>query len=223
MAEITLLRHGQASFGAANYDQLSELGYQQAEWLGEHLRALEKSYDKVIIGSMARHRQTADSLYQGLNTSIEFTTDPGLNEYIFQGLLTPLKESHSHLWVDTGNAKRDYNDNLKNALIYWMNGEIETDGLDSWESFKERVIGAFETARSSAAKRILLVSSGGPIAVILAHVLGLNHASLRELNMQIRNTSTHRILYNRTNMALDSYNDVAHLQHPLRQHAITFS
>jgi broad specificity phosphatase PhoE len=30
MGQIYLVRHGQASFGSANYDQLSELGHEQA-------------------------------------------------------------------------------------------------------------------------------------------------------------------------------------------------
>ncbi len=30
MSELYLVRHAQASFGAANYDQLSDLGHQQS-------------------------------------------------------------------------------------------------------------------------------------------------------------------------------------------------
>ena len=37
MSELYLVRHAQASFGAANYDQLSDLGHQQSRWLGDHL------------------------------------------------------------------------------------------------------------------------------------------------------------------------------------------
>jgi len=59
MAEITLLRHAQASFGADNYDQLSELGHRQAQWLGQHLRNPGKGFDRLVMGSMVRHRETA--------------------------------------------------------------------------------------------------------------------------------------------------------------------
>jgi len=34
MAELYLIRHGQASFGAEDYDQLSSLGKTQCELLG---------------------------------------------------------------------------------------------------------------------------------------------------------------------------------------------
>jgi broad specificity phosphatase PhoE len=36
MGNIYLVRHGQASFGAENYDQLSTLGQQQSQRLGEY-------------------------------------------------------------------------------------------------------------------------------------------------------------------------------------------
>lgn len=90
MAEITLVRHGQASFGSENYDQLSELGIQQSIWLGEHLKRLNYSFDRVVMGTMARHRQTAEGILRGLGSSLSIETHSGLNEYNFQGLLTPL-------------------------------------------------------------------------------------------------------------------------------------
>ena len=34
MSLVYLVRHAQASFGARDYDRLSELGRQQARWLG---------------------------------------------------------------------------------------------------------------------------------------------------------------------------------------------
>lgn len=228
MAEITLLRHGQASFGASNYDQLSELGYQQAYWLGEHLQGLGKTFDRVVLGTMVRHRQTADSFFEGYLSASgaerpDYCYDAGLNEYQFQGLLTPFRELYPGDYSASGDARRDYYDNLKQALGHWMAGRIESDGLDSWSSFRERVWGVFDAACESDAKRTLVVTSGGPIATILARILRLDHTAICELNMQIRNTSTSRILHNRQTFALDSFNDVAHLQQPQRQDAITFA
>lgn len=42
MTHITLIRHGQANTEArdeVSYDRLSELGHQQAAWLGAHLES----------------------------------------------------------------------------------------------------------------------------------------------------------------------------------------
>lgn len=228
MAEITLVRHGQASFGAANYDQLSDLGQQQAIWLGEHLARLGQTFDRVVMGTMARHRQTAEGLLQGLGIDLEPHTHAGLNEYDFQGLLTPLREQHPHLWRDTNHAKRDYYFNMKQALAFWMDGTIKDDGQDSWNRFCQRISEGFKYSYASApnspqAKRTLVVSSGGPISVILAAVLKHDHATTQNITLQIKNSSCSKLLYNGNNFTLDSFNDVSHLLTPDKQSAITFS
>jgi len=41
MSELYLIRHGQASFGTADYDRLSEKGIRQASVLGDHLADLD--------------------------------------------------------------------------------------------------------------------------------------------------------------------------------------
>jgi len=223
MAEITLVRHGQASFGTDNYDRLSNIGHRQARWLGKHWRQLDKHFDRVITGTMVRHHETAQGVLAGLEKALPIDAHPGLNEYDFQGLLTPLKEQHPAHWVETGHAKRDYYHNMKQALSYWMDGTIATDGKDSWATFCERIQAAFAFALDSGAKRTLMVSSGGPISVILQSVLQLDNARTRDLTLQIKNSSTHKLLYNGTALTLDSFNDVSHLQSADKQHAITFS
>ena len=57
MGEITLVRHGQANSAAtdeAGYDKLSELGHQQAAWLGDWINAHDGPFDAVFSGSL-RH------------------------------------------------------------------------------------------------------------------------------------------------------------------------
>lgn len=236
MTEITLLRHGQASFGSANYDQLSELGQQQSIWLGEHLRQLHSSFDRIVIGSMQRHRQTAEGLLQGLfeGTSLQEKTTAGgerpelechagFNEYSFNGLLEPLRQQHPDRWQASDHAKRDYYHNMKLALNLWMDGSINDDGQDSWESFCQRIYAGFDYACDTTAKRILIVTSGGPIAVILARVLKLDRTTTADLTLQIKNSSTSTLLYNGTDFTLDSFNNISHLLTAQRQHALTFS
>jgi len=57
MAELYLVRHGQASFGADNYDQLSLLGKQQGQLLGEYFAERKIVFDHVLVGTMNRPRQ----------------------------------------------------------------------------------------------------------------------------------------------------------------------
>jgi broad specificity phosphatase PhoE len=56
---LLLVRHGQASLGAANYDQLSELGHRQARATGARLARADLVVDRVICGALARQRETA--------------------------------------------------------------------------------------------------------------------------------------------------------------------
>ena len=223
MAEITLVRHGQASFGADNYDSLSDVGHQQSRWLGNHWRKLEKRFDRVVTGTMVRHEETAAGILQGLGQSLTIVGHYGLNEYDFQGLLYPFKAQYPALWMETGHAKHDYYHNIKQALSYWMDGTIATDGKDSWENFCERVQTAFAFVLDTDAKRTLVISSGGPIAVILQLVLMLNDERTCDLSLQIKNSSCHKLLYNGSQLTLDSFNDVGHLLTDDKRHAITFS
>ncbi|MCA0900535.1 histidine phosphatase family protein [Microbulbifer agarilyticus] len=252
MAEIILIRHGQASFGADNYDRLSALGRQQSILLGQHLKDYGQRFDRLICGTMVRHAETADGILQGLGQPVPIESTALLNEYRFQSLLSQLKAQYPTRWVDTGDARRDYYQNIKLALTYWMQGAIQTDGKDSWRSFRQRVREGFSFASGPGARRTLLVSSGGPIAVILASVLGLDDKRLRNLTLQVKNTSASRLLYSRSNSAsaasapslpgtststsprilpavspdrftLDGFNDVGHLLSVEQPHNVTFA
>ena len=65
MGTLYLVRHGQASFGADDYDQLSALGRRQSVRLGEYLRSKGLSFDAVLTGTLRRHAQTWDGIAEG--------------------------------------------------------------------------------------------------------------------------------------------------------------
>ena len=87
MAQIYLVRHGQASFGSQNYDQLSVLGSEQAKHLGRWWAARDLSVSRVVTGKLQRHLQTARACIaemqgkpeQELNTD-SWHSDIGFNE-----------------------------------------------------------------------------------------------------------------------------------------------
>ncbi|GGD60606.1 histidine phosphatase family protein [Lacimicrobium alkaliphilum] len=223
MSVITLVRHGQASFGCKNYDQLSALGKQQSVWLGEHWQQLDRRFDHVITGNMHRHHQTASGILQGLADDALPEPLEGLNEYNFEGLLTPLKQQHPGDWIDTGRPRKDYYYNMKHALDYWARGTIEDDGTDSWSSFNQRVTDSFHRICDGEHKKPLIVSSGGVIATIISALLGLRPAQAIELSLQIKNTAVSTFLYNGKDFSLTSFNDLSHLLSPDKQSHITYS
>ena len=70
MTLVLVVRHGQASFGADDYDQLSPLGRRQAVRLGEYFRAKGMRFEAALVGTLNRHAQTFDGIAEGLRELI---------------------------------------------------------------------------------------------------------------------------------------------------------
>ena len=62
MSDLYLVRHGQGSFGSANYDKLSELGCEQSKLLGEHFAGIGAKIDCIYAGTLQRQHETAELL-----------------------------------------------------------------------------------------------------------------------------------------------------------------
>lgn len=223
MGEILLIRHGQASFGADNYDQLSANGWAQARALGEYFREREIRFDRVITGSMLRHRETLEGiLLDGLELEPEI--EPGLNEYDFhtlvQGYLQQFPAEQSLNLQDS----RVFYRQLRITLAAWADGSLQTGLPESWADFEGRIQASLEMLRAQAdAQRVLVVSSGGAISMLVRAVLGLAVAQMISMNLQMANTGITRMLFKGDKVLLQSWNAVPHLDHPKTQHLITFT
>ena len=69
MGVVLLVRHGQASFGADDYDVLSEIGWEQSRVLGRYLAERDLRPDVLLRGGMRRHRETAEGMVEGAGWS----------------------------------------------------------------------------------------------------------------------------------------------------------
>ncbi len=226
MSEFYLVRHGQASFGKENYDQLSDLGYEQALWLGQHLKQIGTQFDRVVIGSMLRHRQTAQNICEGLQLDVPFDIHEGLNEYDFSALAQAyMIQCPQDLPKDGVKVSRqDYYRLLKKALKLWSNDELRGDIPERFGEFKQRVVDALGFIKSiPAGERTLVVSSGGPIAMSMCHILKLSDEEMIRLNLQVKNTSFSQFFYNPKSIQLNSFNCTAHLESKEHLHGITYS
>ena len=221
MAELFLVRHGQASFGADDYDQLSGLGEQQSFWLGQYFAERHIEFDKIIIGTQLRHQQTAQHLCRGLGQEQIFDQHAGLNEYDFYAITEAMERQYPQHMSHAKGDKRSYYKALKQALALWSRDQL--DGVpETWKAFMARVADAQQFIQQSNAKRVLVVSSGGPIAALTHQVLECPTATAIELNMQIRNTSVCHYFFNRESIRLASFNNISHLDQPGRTDAITY-
>lgn len=213
MGEIVLIRHGQANRHAndeAGYDRLSDLGKRQAEWLGEWLARREKAFDRVLSGSLKRHVATAEAM--GLDAP---DIDGRLNEMDYFNLGAALQDRHG---VPMPESPESYAAHVVQVMEAWHRAEIE--GNESFASFEARVAAVLDEAARPGV-RVLAVTSGGVIGMVVRHLLELDPRQLARILLPIFNTSVHRIHVTPHGAYLAGFNAIPHLERDDRAHART--
>ncbi|MCO1335579.1 histidine phosphatase family protein [Microbulbifer sp. OS29] len=224
MAEFILVRHGQASFGADNYDNLSEIGWQQSRWLGEYWRDRGIGFDRLICGDLLRHRQTTEGIYEGLEISkkASYSVFPQLNEFDFLAVVRLYGALYPDRVPGPDASRVDFYRFLKQGMLAWAGGEIAPQ--ESWIDFEARIAEVRKNiCDSPKGSRTLIVSSGGAIAMMLTQVLGGPVSTVANLNMQIQNTAISHLFFSAENISLHSFNHVPHLNRDKRREYITYS
>lgn len=213
MGTLYLVRHGQASFGAADYDQLSELGRKQSERLGRYWRERGITFDAVLTGTLRRHAQTWEGIAAGAAYDNSVQALKGLNEYDSEAVIAAIHPQPLQK-PDTPELYRHHFRLLRDGLRQWMNGVVSPRGMPSYDDFLAGVTGALDQVRRNYEGNVLIVSSGGPIATAVGHVLGTPPETTIELNMRIRNSAVSEFNYNPKRHSLLSFNTLPHLDQP---------
>ena len=222
MGTLYLVRHGQASFGADDYDCLSALGERQSLRLGEHFRLRGLRFEAAITGTLKRQQQTLAGISEGLGSSIATQLWPGLNEYDSHALIAAI---HPQPLAKPDNPEmvRQYFRLLRQSLQQWMAGTSEPVGMPRYADFVAGVAGALDHVRSQHTGDVLMVSSGGPISNAIGQVLGTSAEGVIDLNMRIFNSAVSELTFNPKRHALVSYNTLPHLELPQYADWITHS
>jgi broad specificity phosphatase PhoE len=211
MGTLYLVRHGQASFGAADYDQLSPLGRQQSERLGAWFRARGLRFDAVLTGTLRRHVQTLAGIETGLQVRHDALALPGLNEYDSAAVVRGIHPGPIAA-AETPEQVRQHFRLLRSGLQQWMAGATQPAGMPSHADFVAGVVQALDLVRAQQAEgTTLIVSSGGPIATAIGHVLGLGAEATIELNLHIRNSALSEFKVGPKRHTLISFNTLPHL------------
>ena len=225
MGTLYLVRHGQASFGAADYDQLSALGQRQCERLGEHLRARGLRFEATFSGTLRRQVQSLDAIAAGLCGAPAPLRLPGLNEYDAEAIV---RARHPELPpppdpADPAAAYRHHFRLLREGLAAWMAGRSAPQGMPPHADFLAGVAQALEQVRTRHAGDVLMVSSGGPIAAAVGLVLGLAPAAVIELNLRIRNSAVTEFSFTPKRHVLLSFNAIPHLEQGVGADWVTYA
>ena len=105
---------------------------------------------------------------------------------------------------------------LRSGLQQWMAGATQPLGMPTHAAFKAGVVNALDHVRTRHADgTTLVVSSGGPIATAIGHVLGLDAEATIELNLHIRNSALSEFKVGPKRHTLITFNALPHLD--LRQ------
>jgi broad specificity phosphatase PhoE len=222
MGNLYLVRHGQASFGAADYDNLSELGHRQSVRLGEYFAGKGLQFEAVITGTLKRHAQTWAGIAQGAGLTHQPLEWPGLNEYDSEAVIKAIHPAPLEK-PDTPEMYRHHFRLLRDGLTQWMNGVISPQGMPSYTDFVHGVTSALEHVRKSHTGNVLIVSSGGPISTAVGHVLGTTPETTIELNLRIRNSSVTELAYTPKRHMLVTYNTLPHLDDAAHADWVTYS
>lgn len=219
MATIYLIRHGQASFGKQNYDQLSDTGWTQGKVLGRWLSGKIRP-DAIVGGNLQRHRETVEAMASGFDGQFPaMQAVAGFNEYDHREVV----ERYRPEWADARVMARDlaafpkparaFQQEFVAAVSRWAGGEYDHEYSETWPQFQARVGRALdELIEYADGSDVLVSTSGGPIAVIVQSLLGLDDSRALGLNEVIANTSVSRVLYTGSRRSLAVFNNYSHLE-----------
>jgi broad specificity phosphatase PhoE len=188
MSRILLVRHGQASFGAADYDNLSPTGHEQSRVLGAALAARGIRADVLVTGEMKRHAQTAAGVLEGSGWSAATEVDGGWNEFDHHHVLAVHAQPET---AEGESEKVAFQRWFEEATLRWTSGEHDASYDESFAAFTSRVSAALDRLIDSlpAKGTAVVLTSGGPIAWAVATLLADEPATRTALWLRLNPVS----------------------------------
>jgi broad specificity phosphatase PhoE len=229
MSTIYLVRHGQASFGTDNYDQLSATGREQVRQLGKYFAESGERIDRIYTGALRRQTETAEIIAESLGGA-PVAVETAFNEYdsdlilhTFAKSLTPEQLAEAG-WPELRTDRRKFQLFLERAARAWVEAQIEAEAMTPWRGFHGRIVSAIENImRTEGRSKTLIVStSGGVIGTLVANVVGLSNHTGIELNWAVHNASITRLIYSADKVSLSMFNGLPHLDRAETRHLITY-
>lgn len=221
MSVIYLVRHGQASLLGRDYDKLSATGVVQSRTVGAALAQRGVQPDRIVRGDMVRHRETTTAAIAAAgweSDDVPVDVDPAWNEIDHIDIIKarqPTYTSHAAMVdqlverPDPGQAFRTVFDD---ALQVWLGGS--GGYVESHLNFRARVDRALGDVvrRLGAAETVVVFSSGGPVAGVVATALGLEASAWLSVSRLIINASVTKLVCGESGVTLVSFNDHAHVE-----------
>ncbi len=211
MTELLLIRHGQASVGAADYDKLSPIGFEQSRLLGEWLRECGRVPGRVVVGGRRRQSETASATLEAMGLACDIEVDPAFDEFDHREILL----RHSPDFADNAVLRAaldravEFRAVFASAIARWISGD-HADYRESWEAFRARVsAGAARLAADRGS--VWVFTSAGPISACVGALIGIPPTLVSRLTSSVMNGSITRLLSDEGGLRLASFNATPHL------------
>lgn len=235
LGSIYLIRHGQASFGADDYDVLSPLGVQQAEILGDYLIDTDVRLNACFSGDMLRQKDTALATLARFSAANlptpALNIDSAFNEIavnsIIRLLVPKIIDSEPNVVESLRNPLQDRVEFQRLFSLIIQRWATEVDDIPKhlrWSTFTQTVNAGLQRVLNTAAPtdHIGIFTSGGTITAFLHLLTGVAANKAFDLNWQIVNTSLSRLKFRNDSVVLTSFNSHAHLDLLKNKELITY-
>ena len=222
MSSLWLVRHAQASFGAADYDNLSELGITQSKLLGTAWAEAGVAFDAAYVGPQRRHRQTYEHVAAAHGDLPTAEQVDDLSEIDATGVgaeamarVTPscpdLGEQVAQKQLNEAGqvAMRHYARVFEELMKRWSRGELE-EIVAPYADFSETVMRGLSSLMKNEGRgrRVVVFTSGGPVSIAARHALRVSPELGIELMFALRNASITELRYTEDRLTLMRFNDV---------------
>ncbi len=222
MASLSLIRHGQASFGSENYDQLSLLGRRQADVSGQYFAEIGLKFDQAYCGNLSRQIETAERVLACQVKRPKLIVDQGFDEVDNEGqityLLPELVKNDSQLAELLKGASTDtkrYQKLIQAVFNAWVSPDCpKMSETASWADYAKDVCGALQSAMASAkpGSATAVFTSGGTIATAVSWVLECRHDQIYKFYEPVFNCSITTLFFSGNRVSLSNFNDISHLR-----------
>ncbi|WP_306253932.1 histidine phosphatase family protein [Parvularcula sp. IMCC14364] len=216
MATIYLIRHGQASFGAENYDKLSQLGERQAEIVGQYFRQCDIRLDAAYSGNLSRQHRTAELTIEQQGYEVPHHIDARFNEVkndehveYFKDRIAARDPDLAQKLVEGSFTSKDYQKVVEAVFTHWVSPDCNEPRTQSWADYSAEVKDAMRDVmkHEGSGKTIGIFTSGGTIATIVSQVLGLTGEHAYSFYEPVINCSVTQLFYNSSRVSLSYFND----------------
>lgn len=220
---IYLVRHGEGSYTAGDYDQISSLGVKQARALGRWIANRGQHFRYVVTGNLRRQKQTAKEcmavLPELLKKGSDWLIDDGFNEFDALGVLARYRPDMGRPGAMGAYLSKYENPALEFKKLYagavrrWVDNQDDNGYRESWPDYKKRTIGAIKRIIENVSndQNVIVFTSGGTISTICQELRPIPDSDMIDLMSSLVNCGVTKLLLTQDAINIGYINCIAHL------------